>query len=100
MTAIVLTFGNTSGFEQANTELNRRGLTCHAFPFGLARGSSSSFYRRWLMKHLPGVTPAKSVMVVPLCSETKTQAPDLLCDLALAVTEPETVTGYVIGDEE
>jgi len=100
MTAIVLAFGSKSSFEQANNEVTRRGLAYHAFPSGLMRASSTSYYRRWLLKNLPSVTPANSVMVVPLCSETKSDAPDLICDLALSVTEPEAVTGYVIGDDE
>ena len=100
MTAIVLAFHNRMTFDQASTELNRRGLQCHAFPIGLVREKSASFYRRWLLKNLPSVTPANSLMVVPLCNETISSAPDLICDLALSVTEPESVTGYLIGDEE
>lgn len=99
MTAIVLTFHNDKTFEQASLEISRRGLECHAFPVGLMRESSMSFYRRWLLKNLPSVTPANSVVVVPLHGDDQANGPDLICDLALAVTEPEAVTGYVIGDD-
>ncbi|KAF0196208.1 MAG: hypothetical protein FD169_1076 [Bacillota bacterium] len=100
MTAIVLTFHNRISFEQASCEINRRGLQCHAFPLGLLREKSASFYRRWLLKNLPSVTPASSLMVVPLFCEAKSSAPDLICDLALSLTEPESVTAYLIGDNE
>jgi len=100
MTAIVLAFHNSISFEQATCEANRRGLQCHSFPLGLLREKSASFYRRWLLKNLPIVSPAHSLMVVTLCNETRSSAPDLICDLALSVTEPESVTGYLIGDEE
>lgn len=99
MTAIVLAFHNKHSYDQASIEAIRRGFDCHGFPIGVTRGQNTSFYRKWLLKNLPTVMPANSVMVVPLNKDTREQAPDILCDLALSVDEPENVTGYVICDE-
>lgn len=99
MTAIVLTFHNKQSYYQASDEASRRGFQCHGFPVGVTQGQNASFYRKWLIKNLPTVMPANSVMVVPLTHSTREQAPDILCDLALSVDEPESVTGYVICDE-
>ena len=99
MTALVLTFVDHNGMEQAQSAAVSRGLDCHAFPQGLMRLGSNSFYRRWLARRLPGVLPSPSVMVVPLMEMTKSDnAPSLLFDLALSVSRPEEVTGYVISD--
>ncbi|HSL93067.1 MAG TPA: hypothetical protein VK905_00515 [Bacillota bacterium] len=99
MTALVLTFSDHNCMEQAQSAAASRGLDCHAFPQGLMKRGSNSFYRRWLTRRLPNVLPYPSVMVVPLMELAKSDnAPSLLFDLALSVSRPEEVTGYVISD--
>ncbi|MDP3058115.1 MAG: hypothetical protein Q8N36_01460 [bacterium] len=98
LTAIVLTFNDASSYAQTTLELEKRGLPMYAFPRGIMQASSTSFYRRYLIRNLPAVLTAHFLMVLPIAdNQLEEHASDLMFDLALSIDEPEDVTGYLLS---